>query len=218
MSDASNLLDAQVVLADGTALWASTQPDLMWALRGTEGGFGIVTRFKFSVKPFPENGKIWGGPILVPRGSIGVVAKGIAAMCQREDVHPKVGLFLYVMRKELMAFVEGGRSGEDMLVVHAYDGLGEEHGRRDFKWALDIEGAVDLTKRGMTMRDVTNMQGKHLHSSPHQPGSPGKKHTIGQVANPGPHRINRRPEGHLRHVLDANGALDHHRSGRHARL
>lgn len=39
-SDPVNLLDAQVVKVDGAVLWASEEPELLWALRGCNGGFG----------------------------------------------------------------------------------------------------------------------------------------------------------------------------------
>lgn len=149
------------MLADGTVTWASLHPDLFWAMRGTEGGFAIATKFVFSVKHFEENGKIWAGPILLPRSQTAEVARRIARMCGREDVHPKVAMFLYVMKKEMLKLLSGGDgAGEDMLVVHAYDGLGEEHGRREFGWALDIEGAVDMTRSNMTMKEVCAMQGE----------------------------------------------------------
>ena len=60
-----NLLEADVVLADGRMVTASTEQnaDLFWAIRGGGGNFGIVTSFLFQLHPVKE---IIGGPVFWP--------------------------------------------------------------------------------------------------------------------------------------------------------
>src|SRR5262249_4040162 len=69
-----NLLEADIVLADGSFVNASKSqhPDLFWALRGGGGNFGVVTSFLFQAHPVQT---VYAGPIFWEATHAGAVMR-----------------------------------------------------------------------------------------------------------------------------------------------
>ncbi len=73
---ADNLIGAEVVLADGSIVWTDEQerPDLLWALRGGGGNFGVVTTFEYRLHPVgPEVAFAY---VLYPLDAVRAVLRG----------------------------------------------------------------------------------------------------------------------------------------------
>ncbi|KAI8284453.1 FAD-binding domain-containing protein [Colletotrichum sp. SAR 10_98] len=50
ISDPENMLDCEIAKYDGSTIWASQEPQLLWAIRGGGGGLGGISFFMFIEK------------------------------------------------------------------------------------------------------------------------------------------------------------------------
>jgi FAD/FMN-containing dehydrogenase len=85
-----NLVRAEVVTADGSVQIAGDDgdPELLWALRGGGGNFGVVTRFEFALQPI---GPLYAGYVTVP---LDHVAEALSVMGElARYAPPELALF-----------------------------------------------------------------------------------------------------------------------------
>jgi FAD binding domain/Berberine and berberine like len=129
-----NLLEAQVVLADGRNVRASADehPDLFWALRGGGGNFGVVTEFTFRLH---EVGTIFGGPTFWPVEQSAEVLRAYREFLPQAPRELN-GFFAYAIVPPAPPFPEELHLREVCGVVWCHVG-GEDAARRDMAPLLD---------------------------------------------------------------------------------
>jgi FAD/FMN-containing dehydrogenase len=129
-----NLLEAEVVLADGSVVTASAteHPDLFWALRGGGGNFGVVTSFLFKAHPVNT---VFAGPIFWD------AKDGKAVMQAYRDFLPtapeELGIFVGLKTvPPVDPFPKEHQGKRACAIIGAYNGS-EADGRRAIEPLLD---------------------------------------------------------------------------------
>ena len=163
-----NLVSADVVMADGRSLTASVDehPDLLWALRGGGGNFGVVTSLEYQLHPIgPE---VLAGWLIFPIDKV-------------RDFFARVNDFTDSMPDEmnLITFLhtlpDGG--GKACSILLCYHGSVEE-GKRAIQPLRDIGTPVLDDVRAMSYADAQKL-------AVALPGRQNylKSHFVSQVSN-----------------------------------
>lgn len=115
----------------------------------------VVTAFKLKARKYPQ--KILGGTIIFPESSLQAVSEAVANFVVNVT-NARVAAHVYFLepRNPFFPFPAG-------VGLMIFDANGEEHGRSEngFKWAFEIEGALDMTKE-MTLLEVHHITGMAL--------------------------------------------------------
>ncbi|KAH9434342.1 hypothetical protein MCOR02_006354 [Pyricularia oryzae] len=88
---ANQIVEAEVVLANGTIVTASesANPQLLMALRGGGNNFGIVT--KFVLKAYPI-GQVWGGNMVFGASKTDEILAAVRDFTENYDKYPKAAI------------------------------------------------------------------------------------------------------------------------------
>jgi FAD/FMN-containing dehydrogenase len=116
-----DLIAAEVVTADGRVRHVDAQndPDLLWALRGGGGNFGIATRLRFHLHELDE---IVGGMLMLP-ATPDVIASAIA---EAEAAPDELSAIVSVMLAPPMPFLPAELHGRPVVIaLLAHAGAGE---------------------------------------------------------------------------------------------
>lgn len=135
-----NLLEAEVVLADGSTVTASEteHPDLFWAIRGGGGNFGIVTAFTFRLHPVNT---VIAGPTAWPASATGDVLRWYREFMPAQD-DDLYGFFATMTVPPVDTFPEAFHMQKACAVVWCY--LGDpEHAEEAFAPVREMEPAFD---------------------------------------------------------------------------
>jgi len=94
---------------------------------------------------------------MYPSSAVDEISKRVAEFVQ----HPDPKMALHVLIGDMEGHALRGGPPKPTISLLVFDAHGEDHGRSEagFKWALDIEGAIDTTA-SMSYQSVNQLQGK----------------------------------------------------------
>ena len=156
ISDPQNLLDVQVVLGDGTVVWASEEEggELLWGLRGGGGNFGVVVALKMRARRCHE--AVFAGLVFLPYERLGEVGEWVERAVEKLK-DPKTAFFVTNQGPGTGVPPQGAKP--DIAVI-LFDAHGEEHARSKdggFGEIFEIEGLTEVACGMVPLSGMTKL-------------------------------------------------------------
>jgi len=134
-----NLVSADVVTADGRFLTASDSEneDLLWAIRGGGGNFGVVTSFEYRLQPVKD---IYGGVVFYELSEAANVLRFYRDFIS--DAPEELGAFPAFQIAPPLPFIPEARHGDTLIAMVACWAGSVDRGERAFKPFHDLAPVV----------------------------------------------------------------------------
>ena len=123
---AHSVLAVEMVTADGAAVRVTGDGDaeLLWALKGGGGQFGVVTALEFRLHPAPEGGRLYGGKLTFPAAVAAPVLRAMADVAASAPEPLSISAVMMVL-PDLPVVPEPLR-GQQIVTVDIVSQLGRE--------------------------------------------------------------------------------------------
>lgn len=143
-----NLIGAEVVTADGLTVTASAteNADLLWALKGGSGNFGVATALEFQLHPLAD---VYGGPMFFELEYAGDILRWFREFIQ--DAPEQFGGFPLFQIAPPLPFIPEARHGEPFIAFVAC-------------WAGPLDEGEAIVNR---IKDVAPVVAEHVGPMPY---------------------------------------------------
>lgn len=125
---AHSLLAVEMVTADGRAIrvgdGVGDDDELLWALKGGGGQFGVVTALEFRLHPAPASGRLYGGKLTFPAAAAGPVLR--AALDVAASAPEPLSISAVLMVLPDLPFVPEPLRGQSVVTVDIVSQLDRE--------------------------------------------------------------------------------------------
>ncbi|KAG2172166.1 hypothetical protein INT44_005537 [Umbelopsis vinacea] len=148
-----NLIAAQIVLADGSIVWASEEEnsDLFFGIRGAGSRLGVAT--KFVIQAHEQRKSVWGGPLTFPGSQYEAVINALNTWYHQKDVKGAAELVL----------AKGVDGIAGIIIMCFYNGT-EEDALTNFAPLLQLSPATNATTEMPYWRINTLSEGKDVYT------------------------------------------------------